>query len=170
LVVNTVELLRRPGSRRAVAVDEDVSELATSGATASRLVGTLELESMNDSLVASGHLDLHWRGECRRCLAPTSGVSPIELREIFERRPTEGETYLLDDDHVDLAPVLADAVMLELPLAPLCGGDCRGPAPERYATGPAPDDEAPVDPRWAALDVLKGGAGEGQGAAGDAPR
>jgi uncharacterized protein len=55
-------------------------------------------------------------------------------------------------------------VLLTLPLAPLCGDDCKGPAPEAFpavveddavpsGAGDAPPD-APADPRWAALDAL----------------
>jgi uncharacterized metal-binding protein YceD (DUF177 family) len=54
--------------------------------------------------------------------------------------------------------VLAQALVLELPLAPLCGPDCQGPDPERFPAQVATDDvdaEPPRDPRWAALDALR---------------
>jgi uncharacterized protein len=54
--------------------------------------------------------------------------------------------------------VLRETALLNLPLAPLCRDDCRGPAPEAFPALPAEDvpaGEAPRDPRWAALDVLR---------------
>ena len=46
---------------------------------------------------------------------------------MFEADPTdEGETYPLDGDQIDLEPMVRDAVLLELPLGPLCGDDCAG--------------------------------------------
>ena len=61
--------------------------------------------------------------------------------------------------------MVRDAVLLTLPLAPLCADDCKGPAPEVFpavvegdAAPSADDDEAidaPGDPRWAALDGLR---------------
>ena len=52
--------------------------------------------------------------------------------------------------------MVRDAVLLALPLAPLCGDDCRGPAPEAFPTGVGDDDRpGPLaDPRWAALAEL----------------
>ena len=57
--------------------------------------------------------------------------------------PTEGETYPLDGEQVDLEPLVRDAVLLALPLAPLCADDCPGPAPEAFPTGPADTEEPP---------------------------
>ncbi len=92
--------------------------------------------------------------------------------------PTEGETYALDRDVVDLEPLVRDAVLLSLPLAPLCANDCQGPAPEAFpaiveddvaVVSPQPgslradadadaadlEEEPRRDPRWAALDQLR---------------
>ena len=94
---------------------------------------------------------MHWTGDCRRCLGPVEGYAEAEIREIFEARPTEGETYRLDGEQIDLEPMVRDAVLLALPLAPLCSSDCQGPAPEVFPTGPPDDEAVVVDPRWAAL-------------------
>jgi uncharacterized protein len=124
------------------------------------------LEAIESAITLTGTLTVPWAGECRRCLDEVTGVEDIEVREVFETRPTPGETYPIQGDDVDLEPVIRDAVLLELPLAPLCGPDCRGPAPEAFPAlpadaaiegdGDAPDEPA-RDPRWAALDVLRSG-------------
>ena len=96
---------------------------------------------------------MDWQGTCRRCLEPVEGEAEASVKEIFERHPVEGETYLLDGESIDLEPLVRDAVLLALPLAPLCREDCPGPAPE-VASPPAPPDEetpAPVTrggPPW----------------------
>jgi len=86
-----------------------------------------------------------------------------QIREIFEPRPVEGETYAMAEDIVNLEPMVRDAVLLALPLAPLCAADCRGPAPELFPARVAGDgeeseeEEGPgliSDPRWAALAEL----------------
>jgi uncharacterized protein len=94
---------------------------------------------------------VHWRGECRRCLGPVDGYAEAPVREIFEARPTEGETYPLDGEQIDLEPMVRDAVLLALPLAPLCASDCQGPAPEAFPTGPPDEERSLLDPRWSAL-------------------
>ena len=72
--------------------------------------------------------------------------------------PVDGETYPLEGDEVDLEPVVRDAVLLTLPLAPLCRPDCAGPAPtsSRWSWPARSPADAPTrDPRWAALDELR---------------
>ena len=68
------------------------------------------------------------------------------------------ETYPLRGELLDLQPLIRDALLLELPLAPLCSEDCQGLCPTCGADlndGPCDCDHAPSDPRWAALDLLK---------------
>jgi uncharacterized protein len=68
-----------------------------------------------------------------------------------------GETWPLTSDEIDLEPVVREAVLLALPLAPLCDEGCLGPAPERFPATVEDGDvaeEPPRDPRWAALDQL----------------
>ena len=84
----------------------------------------------------------------------------VELSEVFEPHPTEGETYPIEGDEIDLEPLVRDAVLLALPLAPLCRDDCPGPATDAFPTGTdeaaaAPEEESPADPRWAALAELR---------------
>ena len=57
-------------------------------------------------------------------------------------------------DLLDLEPVLRDAVVLALPLTPLCRPDCAGLCAEcGERLDDLPDDHAhdAPDPRWAAL-------------------
>lgn len=121
----------------------------------------LLLETMLPGLVASGTITVPWEGDCRRCLGPVRSETVVEVREIFDPKPIEGETYPLGEDLVDLEPMVRDAVLLALPLAPLCGPECQGPAPDLFPTGlpdgtdsTGGDDEPPADPRWAALSDL----------------
>ena len=36
---------------------------------------------------------------------------------------------VVDSDHIDLEPIVRDAVVLSLPFVPLCKGDCQGICP-----------------------------------------
>ncbi len=66
----------------------------------------------------------------------------------------DDEVSTLQDDLVDLEPLLRDAVVLALPFQPLCTDDCPGLCPDcgaRLADDPDHAHEAAVDPRWAAL-------------------
>lgn len=79
------------------------------------------------------------------------------VRELFEASPVEGETYPLAGDLLDLEPAVRDAVVLELPPAPLCDPACAGLCPscgaDRNETACGCPPVAP-DPRWDALREL----------------
>ncbi len=153
LRVGVAELLAHPGVRRRYDDHVELEGLAVSTAAvapASAVDIELVLESIGGPITATGTIGAHWVGDCRRCLGPVEGYATADVREIFESRPTEGETYLLDGEQIDLEPMVRDAVLLALPLAPLCAADCRGPSPDEFPTGP-PDDDVRLDPRWAAL-------------------
>jgi uncharacterized protein len=158
LQVGVSELLRHPGSRKTFEADEVLDGLATSSAAViagSPVHVEVVLESLSAALSATGTVSASWEGLCRRCLEPVVGEAEATVKEIFEPRPVEGETYLLDGEMVNLEPLVRDAVLLALPLAPLCREDCQGPAPEEFPAR-RPGDETPArDPRWAALDDLK---------------
>ena len=93
----------------------------------------------------------------------TSPATPTSaLREIAQRVPIDDEIYPIDEDLLDLQPMVHELVLASLPLAPLCAEDCSGPDPERFPT--TTEDEAaaaaaaeapPPDPRWAALSELR---------------
>jgi len=163
LRIGVLELRRRPGTQREVHLSTPLEGLVT---TAARVPDDAEvavdavLEAVEGGVTISGTVSAPWEGPCRRCLEPVTGTVEAGLSEVFEPHPTEGETYPLEGDEVDLEPVVRDAVLLQMPLAPLCSEDCAGPAPETFPTSSADeaeDSEAapPADPRWAALEQLK---------------
>jgi uncharacterized protein len=167
-LVGVTDLVRRLGTRRPVRRAAPLPGLAITTAAldpATDVVADLELESIANGVVARGTITARWTGSCRRCLDPVSGTVVVDLREIFQRDPVDGETYPLVDDILDLEPMVRDVLLGSLPLAPLCSEDCRGPDPDAFPTsveGESDDaedvtrsDGPPADPRWAALDQLK---------------
>ena len=158
-LVPTGELFRRRGVRHPVTLSGPLPGLALSitRLTGDDVVADVVLEGQGDTVTLTGTVTGRWTGECRRCLEPTSGEVTVEVSEIFEPDPVEGETYPLGRDDVDLEPALREALALALPLAPLCDEACPGPDPEAHPVATAADDDEPpaLDPRWAALDVLR---------------
>ena len=79
--------------------------------------------------------DRHRRRSSRRGGRPAAGARPsihgvldVRVAEQFRRgaQPDDEDAYPLDDEQVDLFDLVRDAVVLELPLAPLCREDCAG--------------------------------------------
>jgi uncharacterized protein len=157
--IGVAELRRRPGNRREIRREVPVGGLATStAATPEGAVADLEvvLESLSDGVTVNGVVRFAWEGPCRRCLEDTSAVATAEIHEVFKDRPEGADLLALDGDTLDLGPVVRDAVVLSLPLAPLCREDCPGPDPEQFPVRTEDEDAAPpADPRWAALAELR---------------
>jgi uncharacterized protein len=166
-LVPITTLRRHVGSRREERRAGPIGELKVaesrvpSGADA---VAVAVLDSVGGGIEVSASISAPWRGECRRCLQPLSGELHLEVRELYrERRPDEAddsdeETYPLRGEMLDLRPLVRDALLLELPLAPLCHDGCLGLCPTCGAdrnTGPCGCAGTDNDPRWAELDVLR---------------
>jgi uncharacterized protein len=134
--------------------------------TASRVPGDKEVTidallemASGTSILVTGTVVAPWEGDCRRCLGPATGLVTTTVRELFEEHPDPLETYKLGGDQLDLEPLVRDAVLLELPQAPLCSEACAGLCPscgiDRNRATCSCETES-TDPRWAALDVLRG--------------
>ena len=170
LVVGVGDLLRRPGTRREVERTFASPGLTVVGSTVppgADVDVDVVVESTADpgTLTVSGRIAAPWTGECRRCLEPVGGSLDVEVHEVFSRRVEAGEedeVWPLEGEEIDLGDVVADALLLALPLSPLCRPDCDGPAPREFPATVEEDDggdeesaaEPPRDPRWAALDDL----------------
>ncbi len=165
LVVPVADIRRRLGSRLDVHVTAAFDDLAVGDGAAvpADELATVDvpLEPIFDGVVASGTASAPWEGPCRRCLTGVRGTIEADLREVFTTDPVEGETFPIHGDQVDLEPPVRETVLLSLPLAPPCGEACEGPAPEAFPArveadgGVDDEDDAPRDPRWAALDDLR---------------
>lgn len=131
-----------------------------------RVVVDLEAEARGAEVVVTGGVRAGWSGDCRRCLEPVVGEVDLRVHEVMASdepgrsapEADDADAYQLGGDEADLEPVVRDAVLLALPLSPLCADDCVGPDPEWLpsADSPSETEDGPAgDPRWAALDVLR---------------
>lgn len=149
-----------------VVVDRSVDpvQVLESRSTADPVSGSLVLTSIERGVTVEGAIRFGWQGECRRCLDEVGGLVESQISEIFQvGAGTDSELWDFDGVSVELDPVLTEAILAGLPLAPLCGDDCVGPDPERFPTQVVSDDiddggadgtERALDPRWDALAAL----------------
>jgi uncharacterized protein len=166
-VLDTRELGRRPGSQREVSrtvpAPTDLGIEVLGVAEGSPVALDLRLEAVMEGVLVTGTATAALEGECARCLEPISDEIEVRFQELFvyDDRGVDPDEELevstLQDDLVDLEPLLRDAVVLALPFQPLCQDDCPGLCPEcgeRLADHPDHGHDEPVDPRWAALAAL----------------
>jgi len=88
----------------------------------------IQLERVTDGVLVIGTVRAPLAGECARCLDTFTSATEVRFTELFthDAGDEDADGYLLDGDLLDLEPALRDALVLELPLAPLCAEDCQG--------------------------------------------
>lgn len=138
----------------------------------------LRLESVMEGVLVTGTARAPLTGECVRCLEPLERELEADFQEMYSYPDAddrsrhadtgddaeEEDTLFLEGDLFDLEPVLRDAVVLALPLQPVCREDCPGLCAEcgaRLADDPDHHHDA-VDIRWAALQGLAEATSDGE--------
>ncbi len=172
---DTRDLGRRPGAlqrlSRTVEAPRDLGNEVIGVPEGAPVELDFRLESVMDGVLVTGTARATLRGECVRCLEPLERELDADFQEMFsypdadasartadtgDDAEDEEDTLFLEDDLFDLEPVLRDAVVLALPMQPVCRDDCPGlcsECGERLADDPDHHHDA-VDIRWAALQGL----------------
>jgi uncharacterized protein len=169
LVVDTRELGRRPGSMRrlqtTVPAPEHMAIEVIGVPKGADLRLDLRLESVMEGVLVSGTVTAPLVGECGRCLEPVEDELEVDIAELYAYEDSTTSETVDDEDEVsfmvgellDLEPVLRDAIVVELPLTPLCEESCPGlcvDCGERFVVGAPPHDHPVLDPRWSALEAF----------------
>lgn len=178
--IDVSRLPRQPGSMlevsREIPAPADLSVAMAQVAQGSPIDLDLTLESVVEGIWASGTADVNVSAECSRCLDPLEWSETVALEQMYRYPATDARGAVVEeegndddpepevvDDTIDIEGALRDAVVLALPLAPLCSPDCGGicaQCGERIEAGET-HDHLLADPRWAALESLLQDSGEG---------
>lgn len=136
----------------------------------------LELQSVSEGVLVQGTVHMHREGQCARCLRDLSSDHTEHVSELIfypERKAAfveEGDEEAEEmpeivGDHIDLEPILRDAIVLGLPFRPLCRPDCPGLCSEcGQPWDDLPDDHSheKLDPRFDALAKLQSQLEQGE--------
>jgi uncharacterized protein len=139
----------------------------------------VRFEAVSEGVLATATAIAPLAGECARCLTPVTSSVTVSFQELYlyadgrhdkqgkhdrhdkhdeDDEQDEQELYHLNGDQLDLEPAFRDAVVLALPMSPLCREDCPGLCAECGApladAGPDHRHDEATDPRWAALKQL----------------
>ena len=116
----------------------------------------VQLEGVTEGVLVTATVTAPLVGECARCLEPFTSETSVRFQELYTlaEGAAAADGYVLDGGLLDLEPALRDALVLELPLSPLCGDDCPGLCPQcgvRLADAPPGHGHEERGPMWAAL-------------------
>ncbi|MEY4458391.1 MAG: hypothetical protein RIS25_984 [Actinomycetota bacterium] len=159
-LISVADVSHRTGEEVQLTLDFPVPEQLGEG-MAKVLAGTpmtfgVRLDGLHDGVLVWGNVETSAAAECVRCLDEVQIPVRVDFQEVFAYSPTEEFDYSVHENHVNCEPVVRDAVVLSLPFQPLCDEDCLGLDPEtgEKLTEPRAEQDAPIDPRWAALQAL----------------
>lgn len=132
------------------------------------------LTNAGEGILATGIVRAHVLGSCDRCLEDAAFDVAAELDEYFlfeapaQSEMSDGEdevdfSLVSDDDTIDLAEPIIEAVLMETPFVVLCREDCKGLCPTCGANlnegdcgcAAKREAEAAADSPFAALKDLK---------------
>ena len=105
-------------------------------------------------------------GQCMRCLGPAAVDVAIDAQEYESSDPAAAEelrSEYVHEGELEVGAWAHDQVALALPEPILCRPDCAGLCPvcgKNLNDEPHEHEEVVVDPRWAALEALRGDIGE----------
>ena len=165
LVLDTRDLPRSPGAmrvvERVVPAPPDLGLELIRVPVGADLALKLRMESVTEGVLVSAEVHVPLTGECGRCLRPISDTIDVEFQELYayehsttDETAEEDEVGRMQGDLINLEPEFRDAVVLALPVNPLCRPDCPGLCPEcgeSWDDLPADHQHDQIDARWAAL-------------------
>lgn len=142
LSIDVSGLLRKPGSRETLIIHETLPPIEK-GHEKIRVKGlagiSLILREAGGKILAEGKLEANVELVCGRCLKAFDSRVEQSFIELFRKRgdfnredpnEREDETFLaIQNNRIDLAPVLSQALVIAVPYKPLCDENCRGLCP-----------------------------------------
>ncbi len=88
-----------------------------------------------NTIVAQGEINGDIRLKCGRCLkeynqaVDTSFTAVYKSAGEFTKEDSESETRMYENNEIDFSEIIAESIILEKPMKPLCGPNCRGLCP-----------------------------------------
>jgi uncharacterized protein len=178
-LLNTHELPRRAGEMKEYQLDIDAPFRVGVPLIAVPEGDLIELdvrcESVTEGILVTADIYAVAIGECIRCLDPVEQVVDRKIQELYRYEPTddrgkksrkkdeeiddldEDEVLYVEGEQVNLEVPVLDAIILSLPVNPLCDEECLGLCPdcgEKWESLPEDHSHGVVDPRWAGLSGL----------------
>lgn len=158
------------GERRRYAVHGVTIPLPGELRLAEPIEGTVDVARTNRGVLVEARLHAAIEAECARCLRDIDVPIDVEIAEevlpsvdLTSGGPidTSAEpdvTRLSDHHELELGSLVAEAISLAEPIAPLCEATCPGLCPtcgERLGPGHAAHPEDDIDPRLEALRAFR---------------
>lgn len=124
------------------------------------LGGTARITRTAQGLLVQARLSATLLTECVRCLTDFQQPLNVDFTELYafsRNSVTDSDLVLPEDAHINLAPLIREYMLLEVPISPLCKPDCKGLCPvcgENLNETVCNHEDEAIDPRLAILKTL----------------
>jgi uncharacterized protein len=160
--LNVHDLINKPGTLRRfdfeINLDEPFGVGAVSLPEGSPMQLSGRVESVHEGILVTGLAESDAKTECSRCLDTLTLPIEVDFQELFAYSGYSEDDFEVQEEQIDLEPVVRDAVVLSLPFQPVCSETCLGLCAEcglKLADNPNHVHEAPIDSRWSELTKLQ---------------
>jgi uncharacterized protein len=124
------------------------------------MVGSLRLTRTSEGVLLQGSVEVVTPTVCTRCLDEIDAVFSVPLEEMYTIHAGHVEhPFTIGEDAIlDLAPLLREEIITNVPKQILCSDNCLGLCPEcgqNLNESGCDCAENTIDPRWAALAKLQ---------------
>ncbi len=124
------------------------------------VTGLAAVSRTPQGLLVHVHLEANTPQTCVRCLKPFQQRLVVDFEELYafnDKSLTESGLRYPPTGILDLAPLIREYLILDMPMSPVCSPTCKGLCPVCGADRNLEDcghDTTPTDPRWDALRAL----------------
>lgn len=97
--------------------------------TLTPLKGHFTATRTGEGIYLSGQLHTLLSATCVRCLEDSQIAVRLDIDDLFYYPPNAapaGEYFIGEDGFIDLAPLVRELAVLEIPIQPICKPDCQG--------------------------------------------
>ena len=107
----------------------EIEEVKIEDLELENFIGKVDIGRTPQGLVVQGNFSADTTLECVRCLKDFQESLDWEITELYaftKKSVSESELLLPEDAHIDLAPLIREYALLEVPIKPLHDPDCKG--------------------------------------------
>lgn len=123
--INVRDILAQDvGSSRTYKIDGEMPELANVRLL-EPITGEVTIGRLDDGVGVQGRITTTVELECHRCLRSYAQPTKVSFSQSFTERPGDDDLPIAGDQ-IDLAPLVEQEILVNLPIKLICGPDCPG--------------------------------------------
>jgi len=94
--------------------------------------GVIKFSRTPQGILAEGNFHAESNANCVRCLMDYNQLLDADFKELYSYigHPTNDDGMIIPEDgNIDLAPIIREYLLLDMPIKSLCRADCKGLCP-----------------------------------------